>query len=78
MLKSCAINSRTGGMGGKETLKMLLDIDGNAVGIVSSGYCNDPILAHYRDYGFRGVVTKPYSIEELSKVLYDLLSQADG
>jgi signal transduction histidine kinase len=62
-----------GGMGGKETMKMLLDIDRKAVGIVSSGYCNDPILAHYRDYGFRGVVTKPYSIEELSKVLYDLL-----
>jgi PAS domain S-box-containing protein len=65
-----------GGMGGKETMKMLLDIDRTAVGIVSSGYCNDPILAHYGDYGFRGVVTKPYSIEELGKVLHDLLSQA--
>ncbi len=34
------------------------------------------ILAHYRDYGFRGVVTKPYSIEELGKVLQELLPQA--
>jgi CheY-like chemotaxis protein len=65
-----------GGMGGKETMKDLLEIDNKAIGIVSSGYCNDPILAHYRDYGFRGVVTKPYNLTELASVLHELLFDA--
>ncbi|HTP65532.1 MAG TPA: CHASE domain-containing protein [Geobacteraceae bacterium] len=62
-----------GGMGGKETMRMLLAMDDKAIGIVSSGYCNDPILANYRDYGFNGVVKKPYDILELGKVLHELL-----
>ncbi len=64
-----------GGMGGKETMKRLLEIDAGAVGIVSSGYCNDPILARHRDYGFRGVVTKPYNMDELGNVLDELLNE---
>ncbi|HEX2768662.1 MAG TPA: ATP-binding protein [Geobacteraceae bacterium] len=64
-----------GGMGGKETMKKLLEIDSGVVGIVSSGYCNDPILAHYREYGFSGVVAKPYNMEELGKALHGLSIQ---
>jgi nitrogen-specific signal transduction histidine kinase/CheY-like chemotaxis protein len=63
-----------GGMGGEETMKKLLEIDKGVVGIVSSGYCNDPILSSYRDYGFSGIVGKPYSLDELGKVLHDLLA----
>ncbi len=63
-----------GGMGGKETMKKLLEIDKGVVGIVSSGYCNDPILSSYWDYGFSGIVGKPYSLDELGKVLHDLLT----
>jgi len=62
-----------GGMGGKETMEELLKIDSLATVIVSSGYANDPIMAHYKDYGFSGVVPKPYKIEEVSKVLKKLL-----
>ncbi len=63
-----------GGMGGKETVEKLLEIDGKVMCIVSSGYCNDPILAHYREYGFSGVVEKPYNMETLGNVLHDLLN----
>ena len=62
-----------GGMGGRETIQRLLEIDRHAVGVVSSGYCNDPILSNYRDYGFSGIVEKPYSLDTLGKVLHDLL-----
>lgn len=65
-----------GEMGGKETMKELLEIDKGVIGIVSSGYCNDPILSHYRDYGFSGIAGKPYSLDELGSVLHDLLSRA--
>ena len=62
-----------GGMGGKETIQKLLEIDPEVKAIVSSGYANYPIMAAYEDFGFRDVVAKPYSIQELSKVLRNLL-----
>ncbi len=58
-----------GGMGGKETIARLLEIDPAAKAIVSSGYSNDPIVTNYRDYGFSGVITKPFKIEDLTGIL---------
>jgi two-component system cell cycle sensor histidine kinase/response regulator CckA len=58
-----------GGMGGKETVRRLLEIDPQAKVIVSSGYANDPIMSDYADYGFKGVIPKPYTLAELSEAL---------
>jgi PAS domain S-box-containing protein len=58
-----------GGMGGKEAIKRLLEIDSSVKAIVSSGYSNDTIMAEYREYGFSGVIVKPYRIEEMMSVL---------
>jgi two-component system cell cycle sensor histidine kinase/response regulator CckA len=58
-----------GGMGGEETIKKLLKIDPGIKAIVSSGYADDPVIARYREYGFSGIVAKPYTIEELSKAV---------
>jgi len=65
-----------GGMGGKETISELLVIDPNVKAIVSSGYSNDPILAEFGKYGFRGVIIKPYHLTELSQTLQDVLTGA--
>ncbi len=62
-----------GGMGGKEAIKELLKIDPEAMAIVSSGYSNDMIMAEFEKYGFSGVITKPYKIEDMSKVLHDMI-----
>ncbi|MDD2336089.1 MAG: ABC transporter substrate binding protein, partial [Geobacteraceae bacterium] len=62
-----------GGMGGKETMKALYAIDPMVKGIVSSGYNNDPILADFREYGFSGMVSKPYTVRELQKTLKELV-----
>ncbi len=62
-----------GGMGGKEALMKLLEIDPAVKAIVSSGYSNDPIMANFRNHGFRGVVTKPYRIRDLGETLWDVL-----
>ncbi len=62
-----------GGMGGKEAAAKLLEYDAQARVLVSSGYSNDPVMANFADYGFVGVVPKPYHIEGLSRVLRDIL-----
>lgn len=61
------------GMGGKEAIEELLRIDPAAKAIVSSGYSDDPIMENYRDFGFRGVLPKPYLIPALKRVLYDVI-----
>jgi PAS domain S-box-containing protein len=63
-----------GGMGGKEAVKRLLEIDPQVKAIVSSGYATDPVMANYRDYGFVGVIPKPFRVSELG----DLVAQVMG
>ncbi len=62
-----------GGIGGVETIKKLLEIDPDIKAIVSSGYSADPLMANFRDYGFSGVVAKPYSVAQLEKTLRSIL-----
>ncbi|MFA5111257.1 MAG: ATP-binding protein [Desulfobaccales bacterium] len=62
-----------GGMGGKDAIKELLKIDPQVKAIVSSGYSDDPIMAGFQEYGFRGVVAKPYRMPELSKILHEII-----
>ncbi|MFC1862247.1 PAS domain S-box protein, partial [Chloroflexota bacterium] len=63
-----------GGMGGKEAIKKLLEIDPDARVIVSSGYSTDPIMANFEEYGFSAVIAKPYIIEQLGETLLRLLT----
>ncbi len=58
-----------GGMGGKEAIQKLSEIDPSVYGIVSSGYSNDPIMSNYKDFGFKAVIIKPYRIEEMEEAL---------
>ncbi|NOY53392.1 MAG: PAS domain S-box protein [Deltaproteobacteria bacterium] len=58
-----------GGMGGKEVIGKLLNIDPQIKAIVSSGYADDPIMADYRSYGFASVAAKPYQLATLSEAV---------
>ncbi len=62
-----------GGMGGREALDLLREFDPEIKAVVSSGYSNDPILADYRSYGFCAVLIKPYNVDELTRILHDIL-----
>jgi nitrogen-specific signal transduction histidine kinase/CheY-like chemotaxis protein len=62
-----------GGMGGKETIQKLLEIDPEVKAIVSSGYSDDPVLANFQEYGFKGMLPKPFESLSLSKVLHEVL-----
>jgi len=64
-----------GGMGGREAMARIRELDPSARAIVSSGYSNDPVLADFAQYGFSGRVAKPYQIEELLRVLERVLGR---
>jgi DNA-binding NarL/FixJ family response regulator len=63
-----------GGMGGKEAIKRLKEEDPGARVIVSSGYSEDPVLQGFSEYGFSGVVAKPYSMDDLAEVIHSVLT----
>ncbi len=60
------------GMGGKDMIRELRARDPEVLAIVSSGYSNDPVMANFRDFGFAGVMPKPYSSEDLATALEEL------
>ena len=62
-----------GGMGGKEAIEELRLIAPDVRAIVSSGYANDPIMSNYAEYGFCGVVAKPWDIRDLGATITQVL-----
>ncbi|KPU44557.1 blue-light-activated protein [Oxobacter pfennigii] len=64
-----------GGMGGLDAIKYFTEFDPDVKAIVSSGYSNSAVMANYREYGFSGVIAKPYTIEELGKVLQEIIGK---
>jgi CheY-like chemotaxis protein len=44
-------------------------MDPGAKVLVSSGYSNDPVMSDFQQFGFEDVITKPYSLADLSAVL---------
>lgn len=62
-----------GGMGGKEAIRQLVEIDPEVKAIVSSGYANDPVLSRYKDYGFLARLTKPYEVADLSHIVKEVM-----
>ncbi len=63
------------GMGGKEAVAKVLELDPNAKVLVSSGYSNDPIMANYRDYGFSGVIAKPFNVADFLNAIRSATEQ---
>jgi PAS domain S-box-containing protein len=62
------------GMGGKDAVQKLREIDPKVKAIVSSGYANDPILKDFREHGFMGALVKPYDFQMLGKVIESVLT----
>lgn len=67
-----------GGMGGVKTMAELLRIDPNVRAVVSSGHSNDPIMANYQDYGFCGVVPKPYTTDEIAELMNEVAGERNS
>jgi signal transduction histidine kinase/ActR/RegA family two-component response regulator len=65
-----------GGMGGKEVMHELITIDPHVKAIISSGYLNDQVVKDFKNYGFSGMLTKPYEANELDDKLRSIIKRA--
>ena len=63
-----------GGMGGVEALELLRDISPEVRAIASSGYATDPIMSEHRAHGFSAAIPKPYSLDDITRVLGRVLA----
>jgi signal transduction histidine kinase/ActR/RegA family two-component response regulator len=61
-----------GGMGGSEAVILIKQIRADVPVLVMSGYADDAVLARYRDYGFDGVLPKPFTIPDLRRALAEI------
>ena len=62
-----------GGMGGIQAIQKLKELNPEVRAIVSSGYSNSPVMADYKNYGFSGILAKPYTLKQLGKVLSEVI-----
>jgi signal transduction histidine kinase/ligand-binding sensor domain-containing protein/CheY-like chemotaxis protein len=58
-----------GGVGGREAIEAIRQIEPRVRAVVSSGYSSDPVLANPQRYGFLAVVPKPYQVEQLARAI---------
>jgi DNA-binding NtrC family response regulator len=63
------------GMGGKETMVKLREVDPDVRAIISSGYSDEPVIKDFSKYGFKGVLVKPYKLSELEQTLNSVMSE---
>jgi DNA-binding NtrC family response regulator len=63
------------GIGGKETIRKLFSIDPKVKGIICSGFLYDPAMSEYKEYGFRDVLSKPYSIKDISETIRKVIDE---
>jgi two-component system cell cycle sensor histidine kinase/response regulator CckA len=64
-----------GGLGGLDTIARLRALDPQVKALISSGYATDPVMANYAQYGFDGVVPKPYTVQRVQQTLQRVLRQ---
>ena len=57
------------GMGGKDAIKKILEINPKAKVIVTSGDPSDPIMTEYKKYGFIDILKKPFKVEDLKEII---------
>ena len=66
-----------GGMGGDETFKKLLELNPNVKAIVASGYSTKKILSDYKQFGFAGMLSKPFMMSDLLEEIEKLLENKE-
>jgi CheY-like chemotaxis protein len=63
------------GMCGEEAISRILKISPEVKAIVSSAEYDRPAMRNYKDFGFKGILSKPYSLNKLKTELHKLLNE---
>ena len=63
-----------GAMGGLEAAGQILAFDPAARLIATSGYSNNPVLARFAEYGFKGMLAKPYLLRTIGELMLSVTS----
>jgi len=63
-----------GGLGGKDIIEEIKELDPDVKAVVTSGYSEDPVMAHYKDYGFEARLKKPFALQDFKNALYNITS----
>jgi CheY-like chemotaxis protein len=61
-----------GGMDGAEAAVELARIDPAVNAILVSGYVQHPVMTEFRARGFKAVLVKPITLEELNRALHSV------
>ncbi|MBU0971570.1 MAG: PAS domain S-box protein [Proteobacteria bacterium] len=67
-----------GGIGGKETLRRIREIDKKTPVFVASGYSEDTAIAAPESFGFTASLEKPFLISQLARMLEKHLPGSNG
>jgi signal transduction histidine kinase/ligand-binding sensor domain-containing protein len=63
-----------GGLGGQDIIDPLLKMDPQAKAVIISGYSHDPVISQFKQYGFQAAITKPIMVDELGRVMRQVLA----
>ena len=66
------------GKNGKEAMKELLALDPHVRAILSSGDRTDPVALDFRTFGFKGMLPKPFTLEQLDETVRVALDEIGG
>ncbi len=69
--------SMDSGMGGTDVMEEMRAIDPDVKAIISSGYLHDPVIMNFENYGFAGILTKPYDPKELDEKLQNIINPGE-
>ena len=61
-------------MSGFEAFHAMRAVDPGVQAIISSGYSDDDIMARHREHGIRAVVPKPYKMQELVRIVGEIVN----
>jgi CheY-like chemotaxis protein len=66
-----------GDFGGREAVDRLEVLDPGVKTILMSGFAQHPAVTEFQTYGFKAVITKPFTLQELSATLHSVITPRD-
>jgi len=60
--------------GGRSIIGNSSCVRGESALRLSSGYSQDSVMSNFKHYGFKGVLLKPYTVENFAQILREVVN----